>query len=348
MKSIIKTIEWKNDKIYLIDQTKLPGKFEIIPINDLKTLAVAIKDLKVRGAPALGVSGAFGILLAAKLSKSKPPSQFLKDIKKTADFLNSTRPTAVNLKWGIDRMVNVVNKNKSLPPKQIYPLLEQETKVIYEEDQKLCRQIGTHGATLIKNGYKIITHCNAGALATADYGTALSCMFKAHEQNKKFEVYADETRPLLQGARLTTWELKKVGIPVTLICDNMAAQTMKQKKIDLVIVGADRIAANGDTANKIGTYGLAILAKHHKVPFYVAAPFSTIDFKTKSGDKIPIENRSPEEITIIGSTKMAPPNTKVFHPAFDVTPANLIAGIITEKGIVKNPTTTKIKQLYNS
>lgn len=317
----------------MIDQTLLPQKYKIIKVDTLKKLWHAIKTLKVRGAPAIGVSAAFGMLLASEQSKG----DYKKDMRKAAKYLASSRPTAVNLFWAIDRMMEILDQK--LPVPELKKLIKKEALKIYEEDRKLCRQIGKHGNKIIKNGAKIITHCNAGGLATADYGTALACMFAAHERGKKIHVFADETRPLDQGVRLTMWELQKAGIKCTLICDSMSAQVMDTIGVDCVIVGADRIAANGDAANKIGTYGLALIAKAHGVPFYVAAPFSTFDFSLKSGKEIPIEFRDPKEVTSY--------KCKVHSPAFDVTPASLIKGIITEKGIILKPTTAKIKKLYS-
>ena len=320
----------------MIDQTLLPKQYKVIKCDTLRKVWDAIKQLKVRGAPAIGVAAAFGMLLAAEKSQAKTYAAFKKDMQKASKYLASSRPTAVNLFWALDRMMELLKKEKSVPA--LKKLFKKEALTIYEEDRKICRKIGQNGNKVIPKNAKIITHCNAGGLATADYGTALACMFAAHEKGKRLHVFADETRPLNQGARLTTWELMQEGIKTTLICDSMAAHVMKTQKIDCVIVGADRIAANGDAANKIGTYGLALAAKAHNVPFYVAAPLSTIDRGSKTGKQIPIEERDPKEVTDF--------KVPVYNPAFDVTPANLITAIITEKAIVKNPTTSKIKKLW--
>lgn len=317
----IPTIEWRNNAVRIIDQTKLPHKLVYIDCRDVKTLVSAIKKLKVRGAPALGVAAGFGVVLGAD------------NIKKTITQLAASRPTAINLFWALDRMGQVAKASRNLTVKDLKKRLLKEALKIQEEDKKTCRAMAEHGASLVKSGDNILTHCNAGALATADYGTAIGVLYKAKEQNKKIKVYADETRPLLQGARLTVWELMRSGIDTTLICDNMAASLMAQGKVDKIFVGADRIAANGDTANKIGTYSLAVLAKYHKIPFYVVAPVSTIDFKIKSGKQIPIEERHADEVRGFGGVKTAPKNVNVYNPAFDVTPHRLITAIITEKGI---------------
>ena len=319
----IKTIEWKNNAVRIIDQTKLPYKLEYINCRDVKTLVSAIKKLKVRGAPALGVAGGFGVVLGAG------------NIKKTIAFLASSRPTAVNLFWALERMEKVAAAHKNMSVKDLKARLLKEAFKIQDEDKKTCRAMAEHGASLIRSGDNILTHCNAGALATADYGTALGVLYKAKEQGKKIKVFAGETRPLLQGARLTVWELMREGIDVTLICDNMAASLMAQGKVDKIFVGADRIASNGDTANKIGTYSLAVLARYHKIPFYVVAPVSTIDFKIKSGEEIPIEQRHADEVRCFGNAQAAHKDAKVWNPAFDVTPHHLITAIITEKGIFK-------------
>lgn len=329
---IAATIEWKNSAVRIIDQTKLPHKLEYINCRDVKTLVSAIKKLKVRGAPALGVAAGFGVVLGAD------------DIKKTISLLAGSRPTAVNLFWALERMKKAALMHKNLSVKDLKKVLLKEAFKIQDHDKKTCRDMAAHGASLIKSGDTILTHCNAGALATADYGTALGVLYKAKEQGKKIKVYADETRPLLQGSRLTAWELMRAGIDTTLICDNMAASLMAQGKIDKIFVGADRIASNGDTANKIGTYSVAVLAKHHSIPFYVVAPVSTIDFKIKTGHEIPIEQRSADEVRGFGGIQTAPKNVKVWNPAFDVTPANLITAIITERGIARSPYIRSLKR----
>lgn len=333
----IPTIEWLGGLggcVRLIDQTLLPTEFRQIECRTVEEMWEAIKVLRVRGAPAIGIAAAFGTVLAIQRSEATTYHEFRSELVRAADYLATSRPTAVNLFWALERMKRTADENCSLPIPQLKQRLLDEALAIMEEDKAVCRAIGRHGAPLIPEGGGVLTHCNAGGLATADYGTALAVMFAAHEQGKRFRVFADETRPLLQGARLTTWELMRAGIDVTLICDNMAAVVMREGKVNLVIVGADRIAANGDTANKIGTYGVAVLAKEHGIPFYVAAPASTFDLSLPSGAGIPIEERKPEEVTMGFGRQTAPDGVKVYNPAFDVTPARLIAGIITERGVI--------------
>lgn len=340
----VTTIEWSDNKIRMIDQTKLPEKLVHLEISDTEVLAEAIKSLRVRGAPAIGIAGAFGVVLGVQNFEGEDKEAFFKKLKKTSEFLNATRPTAVNLSWAIKRVNRVADENSDKSVAEIKKRLLQEALTIWEEDRQICRRLSRHGARLLKDGFNILTHCNTGALATADYGTAIGVVFAANEEGKKLHVYADETRPLLQGARLNVWELMNENIDVTLICDNTAAFVMQQKKIDCAIVGADRIAANGDTANKIGTYSVAVLCEKHGVPFYVAAPYSTIDFNLKSGSEIPIEERAPEEVTQGFGRRTAPENAKVYSPAFDITPNELIAGIITEEGVIEQPFETNLKK----
>ena len=334
----IRTIEWKNNSIKIIDQTKLPREFRHIYIKDLRALWTAIKELKVRGAPALGVAGALGVYLGIKNSREKNFTEFSKELQKKAKYLASSRPTAVNLFWGIERMCSVAIENKARPISVIKRLLFNEARKVIAEDRLACRRIGHFGAKLIKDKDTVLTICNAGILATIDYGTALGVIYKAKQAGKRLKVYACETRPLLQGARLTAWELKRKDIDVTLICDSMAATLMQQGKIDKVIAGADRIAANGDTANKIGTYSLAVLSHYHQIPFYIAAPGSTFDLSIKTGRGIPIEERKDKEVTeLFFKRPITAKGVKVFNPAFDVTPHNLITAIITDKGIIRPP-----------
>ncbi len=340
----VTTIEWTNNKIRMIDQTKLPEELFHLEISDIEVLAEAIKSLRVRGAPAIGIAGAFGVILGVQNFAGEDKEAFLKQLKETSEYLNATRPTAVNLSWAIQRMNRVADEHKSKPVAEIKEQLLKEAQTIWEEDREICRRLGKHGAQLLKDGFNVLTHCNTGALATADYGTAIGVVFAANEEGKKLHVYADETRPLLQGARLNVWELMNENIDVTLICDNTAAFVMQQKKIDCAIVGADRIAANGDTANKIGTYNVAVLCEKHGVPFYIAAPYSTIDFNLQNGSQIPIEERAAEEITHGFGRRTAPLNTKVYCPAFDVTPNDLIAGIITEEGVIEPPYEINLKK----
>lgn len=341
------TLRWENNSLYLINQTKLPLELVEEEQKSIEQVWDSIKKLKVRGAPAIGIAAAYGLLYGIKDKLNLPKSVFFNEIKKSAEYLNTSRPTAVNLSWALNRMVKKADSVSNLSVKQIYDELVKEAVEIHNEDRNLCRQIGEHGKSLIKNGFGILTHCNAGSLATSELGTATAPMYLAHSDNIKFKVYTDETRPLLQGARLTSWELKQAGLDVTLICDNMAAALMSKGLIDLVIVGADRVAANGDTANKIGTLSVAISAKYFNIPFYVACPFSTIDMSTLTGDDIVIEERGEEEVTHFGLKRTAPENIKVRNPAFDVTPCELITGIITEKGILTHPVKENLKKMYS-
>lgn len=314
----------------------MPESIEFIDCRDYQTVADAIRTLKVRGAPAIGVTAAMGVALGAQAIAATDYSTFSRTVLVICEELGATRPTAVNLFWAIGRMRKKLESLQGQAVSTIKQSLISESQAILEEDITLCKTMGRHGAGLIQDGETILTHCNAGSLATAGYGTALGVIRAAWEQGKKIKVIADETRPVLQGARLTAWELMQDQIPVTLITDNMAGSLMKQGKIQLCVVGADRIAANGDVANKIGTYSVAVLAKAHNIPFYVAAPYSTIDLNTKTGDDIPIEQRNPSEVTTIhGSHPVAPKDVAVYNPAFDVTPADLITGIITERGVFK-------------
>jgi methylthioribose-1-phosphate isomerase len=349
---IVQAFEWIggiDGFLELVDQRLLPAEFVKLHCRDIEAVFCAIKTLTVRGAPAIGVSAAYGLVLAMqKAASSDDPQQGLKILAESAGYLASSRPTAVNLFWAMDRVCKKAEHFVSAQPGVTFKGLQEavlaEANAINQEDVDMCRQIGRNGQKFIKQDAGILTHCNAGALATAGQGTALSVMFEAHKNQKKFRVYADETRPLLQGARLTAWELKQAGIDVTVICDNMAGWLMKQGKIDMVITGADRIAANGDTANKIGTYSLSILAREHSVPFYIAAPSSTFDLSIKSGAEIPIEQRAAEEVTTFMKAQTAPDNVGVYNPAFDVTEAQNIAAIITEKGVIEKPNTEKISQ----
>lgn len=333
----VTTIEWSDGKVRMIDQTQLPEKLVYLEIDEVSVLAEAITSLRIRGAPAIGIAGAFGMVLGIQHFDGNDRGVFLKELNQTADYLNATRPTAVNLSWAINRMQKVAEENQNHSIDELKEQLLKEALTIWEEDREICRRIGRHGAKLIDDGFRVLTHCNTGALATADYGTALGVIFAADNDGKKVSVFADETRPLLQGARLNVWELMNEGIDVTLITDNTAAFVMQQKKVDCVIVGADRIAANGDTANKIGTYNVAVLAEKHAIPFYVAAPYSTIDFEIKGGSEIPIEERKAEEVTEGFGKRTAPKGTKVYSPAFDVTPNELITAIITEEGVIQPP-----------
>ncbi len=332
------TVRWDQGKLIIVDQTLLPTEFKEIELRSASDVWEAIKSLRVRGAPAIGVCAAFGVLVGVREKRPGTPGALLESVRETAAYLATSRPTAVNLFWALDRMRGVAESACAKgSADSSFSRLEAEAIEICEEDTRRCRAIGEHGASLIHDGDGVLTHCNAGGLATASYGTALAVMFRAHELGRTFSVFADETRPLLQGARLTAWELLQAGIDVTLICDSMAAQVMKEGRIQLVVVGADRIAANGDAANKIGTYSVALVARAHNVPFYVAAPLSTIDPALDTGEQIPIEQRASEEITHGFGKQTAPAGVKVYNPAFDVTPASLISGIVTERGIIRPP-----------
>ena len=333
---MVPTVEWKDGVVRLLDQSRLPSEVEFLDCRDYRAVAQAIRELKVRGAPAIGVTAAMGVALGAQSLNVDDYQTFVKQVDAMCDHLAASRPTAVNLFWAIARMKETLASLNNKTIAEIKRELIRESQAILEEDIALCMAMGRHGANVIESGQTILTHCNAGALATAGYGTALGVIRAAWEQGKQIRVIADETRPVLQGARLTAWELMQDRIPVTLITDNMAGSLMRQGKIQVCVVGADRIAANGDVANKIGTYSVAVLARAHNIPFYVAAPYSTIDLTTTTGADIPIEERNPLEVTTIhGSHPVAPAGVAVYNPAFDVTPAYLITGIITERGIFK-------------
>ena len=326
----------------LLDQTLLPIDVCFIDCMDIATVHEAIRSLRVRGAPAIGITAAMGVLVGLKNIPSG--TSIKKHYEDTDNYLRTSRPTAVNLFWALDRMKRKFIEIADTPDQRtILSILLEEALLIEKEDRAMCQAIGKIGATLVQDGFGILTHCNTGGLATAAYGTALSVIFTAYEQGKSIHVFCDETRPLMQGARLTSWELLQAGIPATLICDSMAAQVMKEGKINMVIVGADRIAANGDSANKIGTYGLSVLAHAHKIPFYVAAPSSTFDLTLKDGSGIPIEQRNPKEITEPFGKQVAPTGVSVYNPAFDVSPAHLITGIITEKSLISPVNAKNIK-----
>lgn len=341
----MKTIQWRKNRVRIIDQTRLPLKLVYLDLDNLKSMWWAIRKLKVRGAPAIGIAAAFGVALGMRNCRARTFVEFKKELRRVTNYLRKARPTAVNLFWALERMERQVFAHHHRSPSFLKELLLKEALKITQEDRETCRQMGRFGAGLVKKNDVILTHCNAGALATADYGTALGVIYEAKKQGKKLKVYADETRPVLQGARLTSWELMKNKVDVTLICDNMAAQLMKEGKIDKIFVGADRIAANGDAANKIGTYSLAVLADFHKIPFYVVAPVSTFDFCLKSGKDIPIEQRDPQEVREVFGKQVAPKNVKVYNPAFDVTPNSLISAIITERGILRKPYERSLRRL---
>ena len=343
---MIKTILWKNNTVVLIDQNALPLAEKYVVCKSYKEVISAIKDLTVRGAPAIGVAAAMAAALGALHLPSLSPKEFQKKFFAICDEIAEARPTARNLFWALESMKKVIDRTGKENQNCLVKELINEAKNICSQDIEINRQMGKNGNPLFADGDNILTHCNAGALATAGYGTALGVIRAACEQGKKLHVYVDETRPVLQGARLTTWELKKEKIPFTLITDNMAGFLMSQGKIDKIIVGADRIAANGDTANKIGTYSLAILARAHRIPFYIAAPLSTIDVSLKTGEVIPIEERKSEEVTNFKGVRSAPQGTKVYNPAFDITPAKYITAIITEKGILTKPYSISISRMH--
>jgi len=364
---IAQTLKWVGDVdgfLELIDQRRLPGELVKFQCRDTEQLYEAIKTLAVRGAPAIGVSAAYGLVLSMQTAASHPQASLeaathsqrleggLEVLRKSCEYLASSRPTAVNLFWALERVRQRAEEFVAGKPdaklQELREVVLTEANAIYDEDVEMCRRIGENGEKYIIEGSGILTHCNAGALATAGQGTALSPMFEAHKKGRKFKVYADETRPLLQGTRLTAWELKQAGIDVVVICDNMAGSLMKQGRINAVITGADRIAANGDTANKIGTYSVSVLAKEHEIPFYIAAPSSTFDLSIKSGDEIPIEQRDAKEVITLGKTQIAPEGVNVYNPAFDVTDAANITAIITEKGVIENPDTESISKHLRS
>jgi methylthioribose-1-phosphate isomerase len=334
---MITPIRWEEGRLLLLDQTLLPVEERFREYSRWPDVAEAIRTLVVRGAPAIGCTAAFGLVLAARQSLAEDTDGILRDLEEAEKGLASTRPTAVNLFWALDRMRGVAHAERARPVPTFRARLLAEAQAILEEDIAGNRALGAHGASLVPEGARILTHCNAGALATAGYGTAVGVIRAAHERGRVAMVWVDETRPVMQGSRLTAWEMVKEGIPHRLISDVAAGFVMKRGEVDLVVTGADRIASNGDTANKIGTYSVAVLAKHHDIPFYIAAPFSTIDTSIPSGAAIPIEERAGDEVRRTGGRQTAPSETPVYNPAFDVTPAELIAGIITERGVFRYP-----------
>lgn len=346
MSSLPETIRWNAGELFFLDQTQLPHEVVEEKQETVEQVWESIKQLKVRGAPAIGVAGAYGLLVAIRDKTALNINRFIAEIRVNAEYLDSARPTAVNLKWALDRMVKHANSFSGDISEDLYKHLEEEAIRIHEEDVQLCLDIGNNGVSLIKKDIGVLTHCNAGALATTGIGTATAPMYLAHRNGLKFRVYSSETRPLLQGARLTSWELKQSGLDVTLLTDNMAAHIMAQGMIDMVITGTDRVAANGDVANKIGTHGLAIIARYFGIPFYVACPYSTIDFNTEHGKDILIEQRTPEEVTHFGLSRTAPENMKVQNPAFDVTQNELVTGLITDKGIIGPPYEENLSNVY--
>ncbi len=345
----LKTVEWNDGRVRMVDQTQLPGNLAYKDIENIKDMYHAIRSLTVRGAPAIGIAAAYGLCLGVgDFPENRTAADFLAYLEKHARYLAGARPTAVNLNWALDRLLSVAReKAESATVRELKSALVREADEVLREDLEMCRSIGRHGLELLRDHETLLTHCNAGGLATSGYGTALAPIYVGAEQGKQFHVYVDETRPLLQGARITAFELMHAGVAATLICDNMAASVMARRGIDAVIVGADRIAANGDTANKIGTYPLALVARAHSVPFYVAAPSSTFDLTLPSGESIPIEERDEEEITNGFGRRTAPAGVEVFNPAFDVTSHDLITALITEKGVMRPPFEQQIRLLMS-
>ncbi len=342
---IVEPIQWKEDHIRIIDQTFLPGREIYQDIFEVGKVWEAIRSLRVRGAPAIGIAAAYGVYLGAKDLPEIEIVDLHSEIQRICEYLSSARPTAVNLQWALDQALSLSDSMQGEPAEKITSALLDLARDLHENDKQICADIGIAGQELIPDNAAIITHCNTGSLATGKYGTALSVIYHAHLKGKKIHVWVDETRPLLQGSRLTAWELEKTGIDYHIIADSMAGWVMKSSKADLVIVGTDRVAANGDVANKIGTYSLAVLAKHHGIPFYVAAPKSSIDLNTPTGDDIPIEERQDDELRVIGDQVTAPEKAPVYNPAFDITPHELVDAFITEKGIIRPDYTASLKQI---
>ena len=347
---MLPTIDWQDDTIVMVDQRKLPGQEIYVRCRSAQDVAKAIRTMVIRGAPAIGVAAAMGIALGMRRSAAKGTKQYAVEFQKICDLMAATRPTAVNLFWAIDRMKRTFAEGAQAGEStdELTSRLAREARAIHDEDVASCRAMGGFGATLVPDGARVLTHCNAGALATAGYGSALGVIRAAVEQGKRIAVFADETRPFLQGARLTAWELVRDGIDTTVITESMAGPLMRAGEIDLVVVGADRIAANGDTANKIGTYTVAVLAHEHKLPFYVVAPLSTLDLSTPDGEHIPIEERDRREISHLGSSQLTPVGARIRNPAFDVTPHRYIAGIITERGIFRAPFADSLKLAFEA
>ncbi len=344
---MLETIEWKDDRVLMIDQRKLPWSETYYTCRNYRDVSEAIKKMVIRGAPAIGIAAAMGMALGAKAIRARQMDAFLREFDRIADFMKASRPTAVNLAWAVDRMRALVYSLKDKSIDEITAALVREAQAMLVEDVAINKEIGRHGQEVVPRESTVLTHCNAGALATGGYGTALGVVRAAVEAGKNVRVLADETRPFLQGARLTVWELMKDSIPATLIPDNAAGSLMRKGEVQVVVVGADRIAANGDVANKIGTYSVAVLAKENNVPFYVAAPLSTIDLSLPDGDRIPIEERGSEEVATVFGKVIAPKGVSTRNPAFDVTPNRYVAGIITEKGIARAPYTESLKKLFD-
>ena len=344
--TVVQSIEWRDDHVRILDQTYLPNREVYSDIRDVGRMWEAIKKLRIRGAPAIGIAAAYGMYLGIKDLPENTFESFWVEVERVAEYLETARPTAVNLQWATDRIKTTIQAHKEKDIEEIKEVVLKTAQTIHDEDKRTCKKIGENGVHLVEKGAKILTHCNTGSLATGQYGTALSVIFHAHEQGNDIQVWVDETRPLLQGSRLTSWELMNADIPMKLITDSTAGSLMRRGEVDMVIVGTDRVAANGDTANKIGTYPLAVLAHENNVPFYVAVPLSTIDMELENGDNIPIEERDGEEIANFNDAQVAPKKVETYNPAFDVTPHKYITGFITEKGIVEPPFDENFKDLF--
>lgn len=344
--TVVQSIEWRDDHVRILDQTYLPNREVYSDIRDVGRMWEAIKKLRIRGAPAIGIAAAYGMYLGIKDLPENTFESFWVEVERVAEYLETARPTAVNLQWATDRIKTTIQAHKEKDIEEIKEIVLKTAQTIHDEDKRTCKKIGENGVQLVEKGAKILTHCNTGSLATGQYGTALSVIFHAHEQGNDIQVWVDETRPLLQGSRLTSWELMNADIPMKLITDSTAGSLMRRGEVDMVIVGTDRVAANGDTANKIGTYPLAVLAHENNVPFYVAVPLSTIDMELENGDNIPIEERDGEEIANFNDAQVAPKKVETYNPAFDVTPHKYITGFITEKGIVEPPFDENFKDLF--
>jgi len=342
----IQSIEWRADHVRIIDQTYLPGREVYSDIRDVGRMWEAIKKLRIRGAPAIGIAAAYGFYLGIKELPENSFDSFWVEVERVADYLESARPTAINLKWALDRLKTTIQAHKEKEISEIKDIVLKTAKTIHDEDKRICKKIGEVGVKLVGGKAKILTHCNTGSLATGQYGTALSVIYHAHDQGKDIHIWVDETRPLLQGARLTSWELMNAEIPMKLITDSTAGSLMRRGEVDMVMVGTDRVAANGDTANKIGTYPLAVLAKENDIPFYVAVPLSTIDMELGNGDNIPIEERDGDEIATFNGSQVAPKKVETYNPAFDITSHQYVTAFITEKGIIEPPFDQNFKKLF--
>lgn len=344
--TVVQSIEWRGDHVRILDQTYLPNREVYSDIRDVGRMWEAIKKLRIRGAPAIGIAAAYGLYLGVKDLPENAYESFLVEVERVAEYLENARPTAINLRWALDRIITTIQAHKDKDISEIKEIVLKTAKTIHDEDKRICKKIGENGVQLVPKSAKILTHCNTGSLATGQYGTALSVIFHAHENGNDIHVWVDETRPLLQGARLTAWELMNAEIPMKLITDSTAGSLIRRGEVDMVIVGADRVAANGDTANKIGTYPLAVLAHENEIPFYVAVPLSTIDMELENGDDIPIEERDGEEIVHFNDSQVAPKKVETYNPAFDITPYKYVTAFITEKGIVEPPFDENFKKLF--